>query len=194
MVTHRLRLLPLLLLPYLPFSHASEQPAHWLDSYKQKDATLFNDQGYRTKRYRAPTPERAEGAATLTTTELQALRKTQPGLSLIDVQPQPWQAGRFLLKSPRQNIIGSVWLPNVGYGEPSDNWLTYLQRELARLSNNDKQHPMVFYCRADCWMSWNAVKRAHLLGYQQLYWYRNGIDGWQEAQLPMVDASPVAWP
>lgn len=194
MLTPRLRLLPLLLLPYLPFSHAGEQPAHWLDSYKQDDATLFNDQGYRIKRYRAPTPGQAEGATTLTTSELQTLYKTHPSLSLIDVQPQPWQAGRFILKSPRQHITGSTWLPNVGFGEPSENWQQYFKRELARLSNNDKQHPMVFYCRADCWMSWNAAKRAHLLGYQQLYWYRNGIDGWQEAQLPMVDATPVAWP
>ena len=44
----------------------------------------------------------------------------------------------------------------------------------------------MFYCRSDCWLSWNAARRAHQLGYRQLYWYRAG--------LPLVPAQPAELP
>jgi hypothetical protein len=33
---------------------------------------------------------------------------------------------------------------------------------------------LCFYCLADCWMSWNAAKRALSLGYSNVAWYREG--------------------
>jgi PQQ-dependent catabolism-associated CXXCW motif protein len=50
---------------------------------------------------------------------------------------------------------------------------------------------VVFYCLADCWMSWNAAKRAAAWGYTRVYWYRDGTDGWAAAKLPLVEAQPV---
>ena len=41
-------------------------------------------------------------------------------------------------------------------------------------------------------MSWNAVKRAASFGYTRLYWYRDGTDGWEAAQLPLAEATPAA--
>jgi hypothetical protein len=29
------------------------------------------------------------------------------------------------------------------------------------------------------------------LGYKQIYWYPDGIDGWDAAKLPMAEAEPV---
>jgi rhodanese-related sulfurtransferase len=43
-------------------------------------------------------------------------------------------------------------------------------------------------------MSWNATKRAAGWGYTQLYWYRDGTDGWEAAKLPMEDREPVTGP
>ena len=41
-------------------------------------------------------------------------------------------------------------------------------------------------------MSWNTVKRVHEeLGYQNIYWYPYGIDGWTEDGLPLESATPV---
>ncbi len=45
--------------------------------------------------------------------------------------------------------------------------------------------PFVFYCLANCWMSWNAAKRAASWGYTRVYWYRDGTDGWEAAKLPL---------
>jgi len=50
---------------------------------------------------------------------------------------------------------------------------------------------VVFYCFADCWMGWNATKRAASWGFTRLYWYRDGIDGWEAAKLPVAEAEPV---
>ena len=43
-------------------------------------------------------------------------------------------------------------------------------------------------------MSWNAAKRAAGWGYTQIYWYRDGINGWEAAKLPMKDIEPVPTP
>ena len=40
-------------------------------------------------------------------------------------------------------------------------------------------------------MSWNAAKRAASWGYKQIYWYPDGIDGWDAANLPTADAEPA---
>lgn len=186
------RLLPLLAFLTLTNAQATSS-AHWLDSYKD-DTELFTIDGYRLLRYRAPTPATAEGAVTLSTEQLRSMLQQSAPPSLIDVQPIPWKAGRFIIKDPREHIPGSQWLPNVGQGEPEAQWQDYFVRELQRISQENADHPMVFYCRADCWMSWNAVKRAHHMGYRALYWYRAGTDGWREAGLPMEQATPIPWP
>ena len=53
---------------------------------------------------------------------------------------------------------------------------------------------LVFYCLANCWMSWNAAKRALSLGYPNVAWYRDGTDGWLAASLPLEDAVAGATP
>ena len=50
---------------------------------------------------------------------------------------------------------------------------------------------MVFYCLADCWMSWNAAKRAAAWGWRQVLWYRDGMDGWEAAGLPTEELHPA---
>jgi PQQ-dependent catabolism-associated CXXCW motif protein len=50
---------------------------------------------------------------------------------------------------------------------------------------------VVFYCLADCWMSWNAAKRAASWGYREVLWYRDGTDGWEAAGLPTEVLHPA---
>ena len=45
------------------------------------------------------------------------------------------------------------------------------------------QRLLVIYCQADCWMSWNAAKRALSYGYPNVAWYPDGTDGWERAGL-----------
>ena len=73
-------------------------------------------------------------------------------------------------------------------------WDDYFAAQLQRASHGRKDWPLVFYCRSDCWLGWNATRRARALGYTRLYWYRDGIDAWQQAGLPLEPAEPVALP
>ena len=41
----------------------------------------------------------------------------------------------------------------------------YFADGLERAARGDQSTPLVFYCLADCWQSWNAAKRALSLGY-----------------------------
>jgi PQQ-dependent catabolism-associated CXXCW motif protein len=49
----------------------------------------------------------------------------------------------------------------------------------------------VFFCLKDCWMSWNAGKRALSLGYTNVIWFPEGTDAWQQAGFDLVKATPV---
>ena len=154
------------------------------------DFDLFNIDGYRIYRYRSPTPAGSEHAVTINTETLVAMLKQSPKPALLDVQPVTWNRV-FLQKEPRLNIPGSTWTPNVGLGEIDDDWRQYFATHLQRITDNNKGYPVVIYCRADCWMSWNALKRAHGWGYSNLYWYRDGSDGWIEHDYKTAAATPI---
>lgn len=158
------------------------------------DEALFSGDGYRITRYRSPTPAQAEHATTLDTAGLRALLASEPRTQLIDVYRNTWLDGRFVATEKHRNLPGSLWLANTGDGQLSPPWQAYFADNLKRLSGGDNARPLVFYCRADCWASWNAVKRAHALGYSRLYWYRDGVDTWEQAGLPLQDAQPQPLP
>ena len=57
---------------------------------------------------------------------------------------------------------------------------------------DDRAAPLVIFCRSDCWMSWNAARRAVALGYSGIQWFPGGIEGWQAAGgAPLVKATPA---
>src|SRR6202020_189235 len=125
--------------------------------------------GYRTDDYRAPVPDTLAGARVLSTAEAEAIWRAKAGV-FIDVLPRPPKPanlppGTVWRDKPRFNIPGSTWLPDTGYGElavPTDN---YLMQGLVRASGGNRRGLIVIYCQADCWMSWNAAKRALSYGY-----------------------------
>ena len=52
----------------------------------------------------------------------------------------------------------------------------------------------MFYCLANCWMSWNAARRAIALGYRNVAWYPDGTDGWAAQHLPLEPRIPMPRP
>lgn len=155
---------------------------------------LFNDAGYRIDRYRAPVGEAPAGVVPVNTEEVRRLRAE--GAHLIDtVKLERTQlAGappRWLPNEERRNIPGSVWLPNVGRGELDEVEQAYFERELEALTGGDVETPLVFYCKADCWMSWNASKRVAARGFGRVYWYDGGSDAWREAGFELRLGEPV---
>jgi PQQ-dependent catabolism-associated CXXCW motif protein len=153
---------------------------------------------YRSADYRAPTPATLKGARVLTTAEAEAIWRDKRG-AFIDVMPHPPKpanlpAGTVWRETPRRDIPGSMWLPDTGYGKLSPQTEAYLQDGLTRVSKGQRDAPLVIYCQANCWMSWNAAKRALSYGYSSIGWYPDGTDGWQLAGLPLGDASPEPRP
>ena len=153
------------------------------------------DTGFRMDHYRAPVPGSVPGGTTVDTSFV----KEQHGrgnMVFIDVLPPRGMGadpidGFWLITEPRMSIAGTHWLPEVGRGFLEPEHQDYLERNLARLSNNDKSTQLLFFCTADCWQSWNAAKRAILLGYENVFWYPNGTDGWQENGHALVEVAPV---
>jgi rhodanese-related sulfurtransferase len=39
-------------------------------------------------------------------------------------------------------------------------------------------------------MSWNAAKRILAWGYSSVAWYPDGTEGWERANLPVVESQP----
>jgi PQQ-dependent catabolism-associated CXXCW motif protein len=70
----------------------------------------------------------------------------------------------------------------------------YFSKGLDKATNGDRGRMLVLYCLADCWMSWNAAKRALALGYTNVVWYPDGTDGWFNALLPLQDSTPEPRP
>jgi PQQ-dependent catabolism-associated CXXCW motif protein len=87
-----------------------------------------------------------------------------------------------------------MWLPDTGYGELAEATENYLQQGLVRASGGNRAALIVVYCQADCWMSWNAAKRILSYGYSNVAWYPDGTDGWEHANLPMVESQPEPRP
>lgn len=155
-------------------------------------------EGYRMEAYRAPVPATLEGARVLTTEEARALWEAG-GAVFVDVLPRPGRPeglpeDTFWRPKPRSDIPGSVWLPNTGHGALAPDVMRYFAEGLDRASGGDADAALVLYCQAECWMSWNAAKRALEMGHTDVAWYPDGTDGWAAAGLPLEPREPEPGP
>lgn len=154
--------------------------------------------GYKMDDYRSATPLTLHGARSVDTAQAEALWREKSAVFLDtmprDRHPPNLPPGTVWRDKPRDHIPGSAWLANVGYGALTPDMDAYFRDALKTLSANDMAKPLLFYCRAACWMSWNAAKHAMALGYTQVIWYAEGTDGWTKAGLPLESASPYVLP
>lgn len=151
--------------------------------------------GYRTDDYRTPVPKTLTGARVIGADEAETLL-TAGSAVFIDVfprapKPPNLPAGTVWRDPTHMTIEGAHWLPNVGYGLLSADFETYFKSRLANLTGGDLARPVVFFCLKDCWMSWNAGKRALSWGYTNVIWFSEGTDAWQQEGFDLVKASPV---
>lgn len=150
---------------------------------------------YRMEAYRAPVPATISGGTVLGPEEAHDL--WQGGTAaFIDVMPQAPKPdnlpeGTIWRSKPRETIPGAIWLPNVGYGAIADVTAAYFQAGLTQVTGGDKAYPVVMFCLAECWMSWNAAKRALEWGYTNVYWMPEGTDGWAMWSYPMERITPL---
>ena len=161
-------------------------------------ARPLEPQGYRMNDYRTPTPETVAGGVVLDTDAAYELWKSGSAV-WIDVLPAPRRPANLPISAiwmpvPHRDIPDSLWLPDIGRGALSPELETYFRGHLEVATRGQRDTAVVFYCLADCWMSWNAAKRAAAWGYTRVYWYPDGTDGWEAAKRPLTETEPVPGP
>ena len=160
--------------------------------------TVPEPDGYREDPYRGPVPATLRGGTVVSSEEAHALWGGGQ-TAFIDVLPRPPKPknlpkGTIWRDKPRLSIPGSLWLPNVGYGRIAEVTADYFRAGLEKATGGDKKHGLLFFCLDQCWMSWNAAKRALEYGYQTVYWYPEGTDGWTFEDFPVEKTEPEPEP
>jgi len=140
---------------------------------------------YRMENYDDVVPDTLKGAIVVEAEQVQALRDDENAV-IVDVipaqrPPDYLPEGQLWIPVPHMGVPGSIWLPDTGYGVLSEVTENYFLNHLAAATDNDKTRAVAFYCRDNCWMSWNAAKRALEHGYTRVYWFTEGTEGWFDA-------------
>lgn len=152
--------------------------------------------GYRGEPYRAPVPATLRGATAIdAATAISLHDQGVPFLDTLPLSPKPegLPSGTLWNAPDHLSIPGAVWLWNTGYDRLAPAEEKRLADGLMAATRGDKIAPVVVFCKTDCWMSWNAGKRAVAMGYTGVHWFPGGIEGWQEAGgAPLVKAEPVS--
>lgn len=132
----------------------------------------------RTQRLDDITPAQLPGARTLVTGELAALLTGATRPVVVDVS------------SHVESLPGSValWGGGQAFDDPkAEEAMAGRFKGLLALLAPDRSAPVVFYCLSrNCWASVNAARRAAAAGWQQVLWYRGGLESWRAAGLPLV--------
>jgi PQQ-dependent catabolism-associated CXXCW motif protein len=149
-------------------------------------------EGYRMATYRAPPPATLAGARVVGVEEAYVLWRD--GAVFVDVLPLPPRPESLpegtLWRVPGHDTVqGATWLPNTGFGTLAPDVEAYLFDGLAEARGGGAE-PVVFFCKRDCWMSWNVARRVVAADESGVVWFPDGTDGWIEAGLPVETAVP----
>lgn len=140
------------------------------------DGIVFDAAGFRQARYRAVVDRLPAPARQMPLAAALALRAGQNAL-FYDVLPAA---------ADHATIPGARWFPEVGRAPPDPHLWTAFAGSVARERQRHPDWPVIVFCRADCWMGWNAARRLALAGLGNVWWLAEGIDGWHDAQRPLA--------
>lgn len=158
------------------------------------DGLVPEPSDYRMDDYDAPVPDGLGGARTVTAVDVARLREA--GAVVVDVVPEHRAPpnlpdGQLWLPPAHAGVPGALWLPDTGFGALDPITERYFLEHLERASGDERARALVFYCRMDCWMSWNAARRALDAGYRNVHWFRDGIDDWRFEGYPTATLVPA---
>lgn len=149
--------------------------------------------GFRTSEYRAAVPTTVAGGTVVHAAQIHDL--VQHGKAvLVDVYPAPRRPAGMRSDAPwlppaHRNLPDSLWWPDVGLGAIPPALEVRFRQRLSEVAASQPGKLLVFCCKADCWLSWNATKRAASYGFK-VGWFPEGADAWQAQGLPTQQATP----
>ncbi|MBA4092105.1 MAG: rhodanese [Sphingobium sp.] len=154
---------------------------------------LFNPAGYRVAHYRTPVRQAPVGVGRIAPAAAAQLVAGRDAL-FIDVLPAEGghreAGGRWRLAAPHESIPGAHWFPEAGRGELAPGIAPWFAQGVARLTMGRRDAMLILFCRADCWMGWNAARRLRTAGYTNVWWLAEGTDGWSDLKKPLSRAQP----
>ena len=137
----------------------------------------------------APVPATLHGGRVLHGRALHRLLGTHP--VLVDVsnaprRPPTLAPGSAWLPPAHTDIPGSVWIPGAGLADIPPAVDVLYRSTLQGATGGDLRRPVIVYCHAHCWLSWNAARRAVSYGYLNVCWYPDGVEGWRSSGGPLA--------
>jgi PQQ-dependent catabolism-associated CXXCW motif protein len=158
-------------------------------------AGVAEPEGYWEGDINAPTPSTLRGGRVIHVEEVEALLR-QGKAVVIDVsnaprRPAELAPGAPWLPLPHRAIPDALWLPGVGAGAPAQEVDDFYRGRLKLATLGNVEVPLVVYCHENCWLSWNAAKRAIGYGYRRVFWFPEGIEGWTAAGRQTKVAAPL---
>lgn len=150
-------------------------------------------EGFRAPPYRAPVPATLTGAQV--TDGPGAVALYDAGAVFIDAMPRKKRPenlpeGTIWRDPVHMTIPGAIWLYDTGYEALAPAETDRLVQGLADATGGDLDAPVVIFCQAECWMSWNTAKRAVGLGYRNITWFPGGTNDWEAQGRDLVPARP----
>ncbi len=150
----------------------------------QQEGGVPEPDGYRGPPYFGEVPATLAGARVIDGAEARRLHAA--GVPFLDVYPRPTRpaglpAGTLWRTPSHESIPGALWLPGTGYERLTLPEAARLAAGLRAATGGDPAAPVVIFCRADCWQSWNAARRAVAAGYRGILWFPDGSEGWVAA-------------
>ncbi|MEM6940698.1 MAG: rhodanese-like domain-containing protein [Pseudomonadota bacterium] len=160
----------------------SPQYAQMLDQLARQERQDFGVRAtgqLHTGAMHGPTPASIPGGQVITTKGL---------IELVQSQRTPYVLFD-VLGGPQMMPGATPFVQAAQPGRFDDQISQQIGQALQQGLQGNRQIPLVFYCQSvQCWMSYNAALRAINLGYQNVLWYRGGIEAWQMAGGPLVPA------
>ena len=169
-------------------------PAAMLLTLPGQAEALFDPvTGYRVTAYRAVVPSPPPSVARIGAAEVARLVDAGRAI-LVDVVPAEGGVrgadGHWRLAREERGIAGAAWFPEAGRGRIDPAIERWFVASVRRLRARQPRAPLIVFCLADCWMSWNASLRLRRAGLRDVRWFAEGADGWRDLGRPLAPMTP----
>ncbi len=115
-------------------------------------------------------------------------------LDVAELDKKPTESSNSALFTPTHlSIRGAVWLPGAGSGTADPAFAQAFEARVLALTAANLDQPIVVFCHPRCWDGWNAAKRLAGLGYRHVFWYPQGVEGWQTMYATEMVKADAGW-